>query len=106
MPATVQSSNRSVFIALLVVIRGILIKKGWLSVIDLLAQAAASKWTYAGIRGAISGLSGDLMRASKQKWTQDRALSALVFDGFAIALEYAKSEAQSAPGISDARAML
>ena len=69
MPGAEQSRDRSAFISLLVVTRGILIKRGWLSATDLLTQAAASKWACAGIRGAIYGLCGDLVHASRHKWT-------------------------------------
>ena len=80
------SRGKSAFMSLLVITRGIIIKKDWLSVADLLSQAAASKWAYQGIRGVVSGLCGDLVRASRHRWTDDRALTALVFDGFVGAL--------------------
>ena len=91
--------GRSAFVSFLVVTRGIIIKKDWLSVVDLLAQAAASKWAYQGIRGVVSGLWGDLVRASLHRWTNDRALTALVFDGFVAALEHAKGEVPPTSGL-------
>ena len=100
------SRGKSSFVPLLVVTRGIIIKKDWLSVADLLSQAAASKWAYQGIRGVVTGLCGDLVRASEHRWSVDRALTALVIDCFVAALEHAKSEVLPAPGLPVTRALL